>query len=129
MERISAIVNGQTTDSAIHLFREPPLISFARERKQITTVSRKLLESPLSQTDSNLQIEDYLIEQISHIKSPKSKLKNKLLFETIFEKCNIKTPNQRARARETITKLLDHYKKHNFIKDYKKSPDGITIFY
>lgn len=50
MERISAVVNGQTVDSAIHLFREPPLVTFAKERKQVTTISRQLLASPISKT-------------------------------------------------------------------------------
>lgn len=129
MERISAVVNGQTVDSAIHFFREPPLISFARERKQITTVSRHLLESPLSKTDANLLIDDYLIERIAHIKNSKGKSSNKLLYETIYDKCQITTKMQRSRAKEKISKYLDHYKECKYIKDYKEEADGITIYY
>lgn len=129
MERISAVVNGQTVDSAIHLFREPPLISFARERKQITTISRHLLESPLSKTDANLTIDDYLLERISHIKNSKGKTSNKLLYSTIYEKCGIETKMQRSRAKEKISKYLAHYKECKFIKDYKEAADGITITY
>lgn len=129
MERISAVINGQTVDSAIHLFREPPLTSFARERKQITTVSRHLLESPLSKTDANLLIDDYLIERISHIKNSKGKTSNKLLYSTIYEKCQITTKMQRSRAKEKISKYLSHYKECKFIKDYKEAADGITILY
>ncbi len=129
MERISAVVNGQTVDSAIHLFREPPLISFARERKQITTISRHLLESPLSKTDTNLAIDDYLLERISHIKNSKGKTSNKLLYTTIYEKCDINTKMQRSRAKEKISRYLAHYKECKFIKDYKEAADGITILY
>lgn len=129
MERISAVVNGQAVESAIHLFREPPLISFARERKQITTISRRLLESPLSKTDANLTIDDYLLERISHIKNKKGKISNKLLYATIYEKCHINTAKQRSRAKEKIATYLTHYKKEKFIKDFKEEADGITIIY
>lgn len=129
MERISAVVNGQTVDSAIHLFREPPLVSFARDRKQITTVSRQLLESPLSKTDANLQLDDYLIERISHIKKSKVKTSNKLLYTTIYEKAGINTKMQRSRAKDKIKQYLEHYKKCGFIKDFTEAADGITIKY
>lgn len=129
MERISAVINGQTTDTAIHLFREPPLITFARERKQITTISRHLLESPLSKTDANLLIDDYLIERISSIKNARGKLGNKILYATIYEECRITSKMQRSRAPEKIRKYLTHYKECKFIKDYKEAADGITIIY
>lgn len=129
MERISAIVNGQTVDSAIHLFREPPLVTFAKERKQVTTISRHLLESPLSKTDANLQIDDYLLERISHIKKSKGKISNKLLYSTIYEKAGINTKMQRSRAKEKISKYLEHYKSCGFIKDFSEAADGVTIKY
>lgn len=129
MERISAIINGQTVDSAIHLFREPPLISFARDRKQITTISRRLLESPLSKTDANLLIDDYLIERISSMKNARGKLGNKILYATIYEECRISSKMQRSRAPEKIRKYLSHYKECKFIKDYKEEENGVTIIY
>lgn len=125
MERVSAIVNGQVAESVIHVFRELPLISFAKDRRQITTVDRKLLESPLSKTEANLQLDDYLIEQISHMK--KGKIKNKMLYDTIFKKAGITTRMQRSRAKEKINTFLTHYKKCEFIKGFKESADGITI--
>jgi hypothetical protein len=126
-ERMSAYINGQLTESAIHLLREPPLITFARERKQITTLSRKLLESPVSKTDANLRIDDYLIERIGHMKNPKSKAPRKMLFTTIYEECGIKTAKQKQRAPEKIVKYLEHYKKCSWIKGYEMEPDGIKI--
>lgn len=125
MERISAVVNGQTTDSAVRLFREPPLISFAKDRKQITTINRNVLESPLSKTELHLKIEDYLIEQISHMK--KGKIKKRMLYETIFINADISERKQKTRAKEDITRYLDHYKQKDFIKDYQTDNEGITI--
>ena len=126
-ERLEVYINNQPT-TAIHLFREPPLIAFARGRKQITTISRQLLMPPLSKTSENLSIQDYLIDRISHIKNNK-KLSRKLLYKTIFENCNITGSKNKQRAPGKIKKFLDHYVKQGFIKSYKESEsqDGITI--
>ena len=126
-ERISAYINGQLVESAIHLFREPPLITFARERGQITGLTRQLLESPISKTDANLQLEDYLLERIGHMKSPKSKAPRKMLFSTIYERCGITTKKQRQRAPEKIRRYLDHYNKCGWIAGYTMDKDGVTI--
>lgn len=127
MERISAVVNGKVVDSVIHIFREPPMMTFARERKQITTIAIKLLESPLNQTSQNIAIEDYLIERISHIKH--GKINPKILYKTIYENAGITEKKQKQRAPAKIEKLLNHYKQLDFIKDFTLSDDGITIAY
>lgn len=126
-ERISAFINNQLCESAIHLFREPPLVTFAKDRKQITTIPRALLESPISKTDANLRIDDYLIERIAHIRN--GKVNNKLLYATIFKRCGITEKKQRQRAPEKIRRYLEHYKKCGFIKGYTEAADGITITY
>lgn len=129
MERAQVVVNGQLAETAIHIFREPPLISFARERKQITTIERKLLASPISNTDQNIRLQTYLIERISRMKNSKGKASNKILYETLFSETGIKSPKQRQRAPEKIYKLLDHYVKCEFIKGYSKEKDGVKIHY
>ncbi len=126
---IRAFVNGQITDSAVRLYDEPPVIRFARERNQITTIPRSLLDTPLNKTRQNILIEDYLIDRISHMKNTKSKLSNKILYKTIFENTEIKTAKQQGRAKNKIRQLLDFYKKQAFIKDYREGSDGITISY
>lgn len=133
-ERISAYINDQLTESAIHLFREPPLISFAKGRKQFTTVEQKLLQSGMPKTDANLRIEDYLLERISYMRRPKNPAPNKLLFDTLFEHCGIKEKKQKQRAPGKITEYLEHYKACGWIKGYKmvkdegKSPIGVNIY-
>lgn len=126
-ERISAYINNTLTESAIHIFREPPLITFARQRNQISSITRQLLESPISKTDANLLIDDYLLERISHMKSGKGKAPRKMLFTTIYEHCGIKTAMQKQRAPEKIRRYLDHYKKCEWIRGYTEDKDGITI--
>ncbi len=126
LERVSAYIDGQFTDAAIHFFREPPLVTFARDHKQLTTCDPILLQSPVNKTLSNLMIDDYLIEQIAHMKNSK-KFSRKMLFATIFEHCKITTKKQRQRAPEIIGRFLDHYKSCDFIRDYTREEDGIRI--
>lgn len=126
-ESIDAIINGQRAEGVIHPFREPPLISFAKGRNQFTTISRRLLASPISKTDAHLQIDDYLLERISHIKNGRASTSSKILFKTIFEKTNLKERHQKNRAKPVIKEYLEHYKRENFIKEFTIEEDGITI--
>ena len=128
IERITAIINGQVTESAIHIFREPPLMTFAKERKQVTTIDVALLQSPISKTDANLSIDDYLIDRISKAKNGKGN-KSRILFKTLYEHAGITTPKQKQRAPEKVEKYLNHYQQQGFIKRYTTQADGVTVFW
>lgn len=131
MERVAATINGQTTETAIHLFREPPVISFAKKRSQITTFDVKLLQSPINKTDSNLKLEDYLLERIAKAKNAAKKTKKKtekILYKTIYEHCNFTNRMQKSRAPETIRRYLDYYKSVQYITGYNmKDPESIIV--
>ena len=103
------------------------MISFAKRRNQITAIEPKLLESPISKTDANLRLEDYLLERIGHMKSEKSKAPNKILYSTLYEKCGITTRLQRSRIPDKIKRYLDYYKSCGFISGYSMEKDGISI--
>lgn len=124
-EQVSAVVNGRVSDAAIHLFREPPVIAFARQRKQITTIDLKLLQSPISKTDGNLLIDDYLIERISRAKNGSQP--KKILFKTLYEKVGITDKKQRQRAKDKIVLYLDHYKDCGMITGYNIDADSVTV--
>ena len=126
-ERVSAYINGGLSNAAIHILSELPLMRFARERNQITTIERKLLETPLNQTVETLGIEDYLLERIAKMKNPKDKSSKKMLYSTIFEKCGITEKKQKSRAPEKIAKILNHYMNCGFIKSYSQTAEGVEI--
>ena len=128
IERRTAIINGKLSDAAIKLFREPPLMTFAKQRKQVTTIDVQLLQSPLNKTDANIQIDDYLIERISKAKNGKSHVCT-ILLKTLYERTNITTKKQRQRATGKIETLLTHYQQQEFIKKYTLDSDKITIQY
>jgi len=124
-ERLTAMVNGQLTP-VIHPFREPPLVTFARERRQITPIKRKLLNTPLNKTNENISIEDYLLIRIAHAKT--GTLSRKILFSTIYEEARIAEKKQRQRAPKKIFTLLDYYADCEHIVGYAKEPDGVILF-
>ena len=125
LEQAEAIVNGKLADAAIHIFREPPIMTFAKQRKQVTTITVKVLQSPISKTDANLMIDDYLIERISQARTGRQP--KKIKYDTLYEHAQITTPKQRQRAPEKIKKYLDHYKACGLISAYKMKEDGITV--
>lgn len=126
-EYVDEYENGQITNVHVHMLRTAPLIDFSKDRKQITTISRNLLKTPLSQTDTNLRIEHYLIQEIAGIK--KGRRSNKMLYSTIFEETGQTTWKQQSRAKEKISALLAYYKEIGHILDYTAVPDGIEIRY
>ena len=124
-ERVTGFVNGQLTEGLIHIFREPPVMSFAKERKQITTIKPALLQSPLSKTPENILIEDYLIDRIAKIKSGNGT--RKILLQTLYDNVGITTTKQKQRAPEKLRRALDHFVKNDFIKGYELDKISLLI--
>ena len=127
MERMTINIKGMVSDSAIHIFREPPLMTFAKNRKQVTSFAAKLLQSPISKTDGNLAIEDYLLERIAGAK--RNSLSNIILYETLLQKLQITDRKQKSRALEKIKKYFDYYKECGQIKNYVADSDKITFYF
>ena len=127
IERGSAIINGQLAESAIHIFREPPVISFAKQRSQVTTLELKVLKSPISKTDLNLLIDDYLIERISKAKNGKGH--HRILYKTIYEKAGITSKKQKERTPDKVKRYLDHYQKCGMISRYSMRKDGVSVYF
>lgn len=127
LERGTATINGRLADAAIRIFREPPLISFAKGRKQFTTISIKLLQSPANKTNENVAIEDYLIERIAWAKSKGDK-KTRILLNTLYENAGISTPKQKTRAPEKIKRYLDYQQGEKFFRQYAMDDKKIDIY-
>lgn len=126
-KRRNAYINGQLVEGAIHLLDEPIMIKFARERKQVQQITLQMLQTPISKTTRNLEIEDYLLYRIGRMKSPKGTTQRKILYESVFTYCRINGRVAKGRTKENIEKILEHYKKSDFIKGYEKAADGVNI--
>lgn len=138
MERVTATINGKITESAIHLFREPPLMTFARERKQIFTCSIELLQSPLNISETKFAIEHCLLSLLAMGKHESEKEKKKpeqhrkpvkkeMLLETIYQRAKTTDRRTKPRTKEKIVTLLTHYKNMGQIKDFKLTNDRVIL--
>jgi hypothetical protein len=126
--RLTAIVDGSLVEGAIRIDAVPFLGEWAAERKQITTINPELHKTPLSLTEGNIRLEDYLLTQIARIKSGYRK-NPKMLFETIFRETGNSTKMQRKRAKENLLTILKFYVEKNHIKGFTEEKDGIVIEY
>ena len=123
LERIRVEANGRITDNAVHVFREPPLITWARERKQVTTIPQSLLASPISQSDMNLALQDYLIYQISLASKTK-----RILYDTIFERVHADTRKRKDTTKKNLESLCNYYMQQKFLKSYELDEKGVTFY-
>ena len=124
-------LNGNIVDDAITILETPKLFIFAKKRGQITSIPIQLLESPISQTEANLQIEDYLFTCISRMKNAVKRKKptsTKILLDTLYKKCDIDDKHKRSRAPEKIERLLQYYQKKEFIKGFIMNDTSIDIY-
>lgn len=128
IERIEAIVDGNILDASVHLFREPPLYTFAKERNHISTIEIDVLQSPISKTKSNLMLEDYILDRF--LKARHGNANPRVLYTTLHKHLSIdKTTSAGkkaiARLPDKVTKLLDHYVNTGFISGYSTDTRGI----
>lgn len=124
--RLTARINNKICRTAIRVLEEPQYMKFVKSTKQITTIPPAILKSPLSKTDTNIMIEDYLINQITAMKHNPNYNK-KIKFKTVCEHCNQESKMQQSRTPAKIYKFLDHCAACNWINSYSKKPDGVTV--
>lgn len=143
--------NGKVLESYIQILEEPVLITFARQRKQISAVPICVLQSPpsISRTENNYRIEDYLLWRISRQKNKVNRIKKEkytpdkakrlkeaqnfsIMLDTFYKQTeNAKKDNTgKKRARNAAAAYLEHYKSDdagNYITDYKIDQKGGRI--
>lgn len=123
-ERCTKRVNGRITKDAVHFLREPPLIEFAKGRKQVTSIAISVLQSPVSQSETILRVEDYLLNRISRARK---KPKETILLQTLFNEARITEKKAQGRIIQKVKTLLTHYKKTDFIADFSITPRSIIV--
>ena len=136
-EKATAKVNGVIVE-VYHLLREPVLYTHADLINQISRLDIKLLNSPVSKNEENITLQGYLLRHINGIK--RRKLSPTILYKTIYGQLNIQASSDGAlrkkklKVRNTVKKILDYLKAHDFIKNYTENSHGqevtgITISY
>ena len=126
IEKVKGYSRGQITDYAIRIIETPKLYLFAKQRNQITSAPLELFESPISKTEANLSLEDYIFPRIARMRNS-TKISRTILIETVCQKCNITNKKQRQRLPGKIEKYLKHYVSVGWIKAYKLTDKSIEI--
>ena len=105
----------------------PVLVRYAESHKQITKIPLEILQSPISQTEFNIAIEDYLLTSVIRIKEGRQK-NSFIKWETIYDNCDIEPDKKKQfNARGVVKKLLEYYQNQNWIDYYKTDSNGIYI--
>lgn len=105
----------------------PVLVRYAESHKQITKIPLEILQSPISQTEFNIAIEDYLLTSVIRIKEGRQK-NCFIKWDTIYDNCDIDPDKKKQfNARGVVKKLLKYYLEQNWIDDYKTDTKGIYI--
>lgn len=119
-EILTTKVNGIEA-TYIHLFREPPIYTFAKQRKQVTMIPGNIYKVPIRKTEDNRRIINYIIDHVKAMER-NEELSRKLTFKKLCEKFNIpedrKYRMKRKRFQETIIKVLEYFRSINYIQGY-----------
>ena len=134
----TVIMKGEVIET-YHLLSEPALYTYAKFKKQICRLDIKLLNSPVNKNEENITLQGSLLRHINGIK--RGKRSPTISYDPIYKQLlNIQASSDGAlrkkklKVRNTVKKILDYLKAHDFIKNYTENSDGrevtgITISY
>ena len=135
-------INGQIIEGAYQILDDSPLFKTAKLKKQFTEQPIELLDIPkLRNSELVMKLKFFMLERITAIigshKKHKAhivgkqkgggfifkratKLQKIITFEDIFEQCELAnaTKRQKQQARESIEKILEHFKAKNLISEW-----------
>ena len=131
-EMTTAIINGKMVDSCLHLHREPILATLARKKKQISTIDMRMLNTPISMSEENIVLRNYLlsrIEQCRHNKQQELLSNRTIVLEAVYKTFHVSQYEytRKSRIREKIEKLLQYWTAEKFIMDYVITDERILI--
>lgn len=130
-----AIINGQMI-TGFNVLEKPILYEYSQKMRgtdngQVITIKIDLLNTKkaISNTPDNIVIRAYVIKRIEEMKSTKNHLGNKILYDRIFEECQIDTSNKviKKRHRDAIKKILECFIEKDYIKAFSETKKGKTF--
>lgn len=117
---VEKTVNGQDA-SVIYFDRESPLMTIARDRKQLLQYDVSLLDVPGVQNSwMNIMLKNYGMRRVAESKVHPKQMASTLTFPDIFEKCHIADVDRKTklRAREVMVKFFEHLQAKGYIKSF-----------
>ena len=136
-QEVEVIYNKTQSVSGYKFLTPPILYKYASDMGQIISVNKDLLNTPsVSNTEDSTVLKHYLLRRIEVMRNNKNNMEsNKILFETMFNYCNIHGNREKLRSkREIVFLLLKDWKDVGYIYDFndykglKNKVLGIEIF-
>ena len=125
----TAKVTGVEVKDCIKLLAEPPLYTYAQRSNQINSCDIKMLKMPISNTEENVIIRDYLLEQVLDMQNEKSRRNNVILYDTLFRYLGLENAlkQKKSDVRKKVHAIFDNWIKEGFIKGYNDVKEGKSI--
>lgn len=132
VEAITITMNNGTKVKGYGLIKHPVLLAYAKETKQIHTVSNEVLNVPVNKTEKVIIMRDYLIQQIGIIYNAHSKVSNNILISTVLDYAgfDLMGMDRRRRAEQInhIKNMIEYWNKIKYIEyGYKFNYKGKTL--
>lgn len=127
LDEVTVSINGMKT-TVYKLLQEPPTYTYPKACKQIVTIQKKYLETKsVSNTKQAIMIKQYLVERINAYNGGRVSptIKYDEIYEAYAEASGIDvsemTKEKKKNARDIAKKILDDFKKNDFITGYKEN--------
>jgi len=123
-------LNGSMTMGYL-ILAAPDLYEKAEMTKQTTSVSMDIykMADGINCTRHTIILKDYLIKRIEWMKHDNSIKQKSILYDKIYDKCEIDGKTEKSRFRTTISKMMENLKKTGYIQDYHINEDGKIKYY
>ncbi len=126
---ISARINGRPVQ-VYHLLDVPPMLAYAKMKRQLATVPLSLLNAPLNNNITTIPLKNYLIARCESMRNSRNHIKsNKILFEAIYAELGEEQANKvrKKRIRDYTEVILTHMIEQHYLKSYTITKNGRVI--
>ena len=122
-------VNGKTLHG-YQFIKEPPLYLYANSVGQLGQHPIKMLSVPVNLDQTKIVIRDFLLEEIAHIKNPKTSWNNTIsvdrLLEVAGEDSQTITRKKKSSLLLAVKDMLAYWKEEGYIRGYKENKANTT---
>ena len=119
---------GDTHQIMYRFIKEPVYLTYSRLVGQLITIPAEMLKlESLDMTPERIAIQHYMMRRIEIMKNKRNKSNNRtMLFETIFEKCNLNVSTRQYKAHhvKAVEKILTEWIERKYIKGYRITTKG-----
>jgi hypothetical protein len=129
LNKITGIINNNKAE-IYQIIQNPPVYSYAKIKKQLSSVPIKLLDAPINNNSTTIPLKTYLLQRIELMKNKKNKIKATLiLFKSVYEELGMEEADRNAkkRVRDYSIKILQHFADKNYISSFETVKCGKSI--